>query len=315
MMDTLVFRLKFRQLLLLRQISLEPSLNRAARSLNLSQPTASKLLQDMETDLGVQLFERHTHGVTPTQAGLVAIRHAGQILADLGRLRHDLQAVSRGLSGTVSIGAIGAALHDIVTPVLAMLVRSHPDISVTLQVTTSDDLMEMLQSGRIDLALGRPMDGIARGLLHIEELSSEPLLVVAGARNALHDSPGLTLEQLSRERWIVQTRPSPMRVALERIFTLARLPVPAHPIELSSILATIDLLTQSDMLSALPRSIYRLFEPAGIIRELPVSLPDLIGPYHLMRMHERAMTPAIAYLANALKQQAIGLSDNPIQQV
>lgn len=314
MMDTLVFRLKFRQLLLLRQISIEPALNRAARTLNLSQPTASKLLQDMETDLGAQLFDRHPHGLTPTRAGLVATRHAERILADLGRLRHDLQAVGRGLSGTVSIGAIGAALHDIVSPVLAALVRSHPEISVTLQVATSDDLMEMLQSGRIDLALGRPLGTVAHDLLQVDELSSEPLIVVAGSHNPLHDSKGLTLDRLSRERWIVQTRPSPMRLALESIFTMARLPLPDHPVELSSIFATVDLLTQSDMLSALPRSIHRLFAPTGLIRELPVSLPDLIGPYHLMRVRERAMTPAILYLAEAFQRQAIGLSDSVIQQ-
>ncbi|MFC0500832.1 LysR family transcriptional regulator [Asaia krungthepensis] len=315
MMDTLIFRLKFRQLLLLRQISIEPSLNRAARSLNLSQPTASKLLQDMETDLEAQLFERHAHGLTPTGAGLVAIRHAEQILADLGRLRHDLQAVKRGLSGTVRIGAIGAALHDLVTPVLSDLAQSHPEINVTLQVTTSDDLMEMLQAGRIDLALGRPVEGVSPGLLMVEEMAPEPLHVVAGAQNPLLQGQTFTLETLSALRWIVPVRPSPMRKAVEAIFTMARLPLPEHPIEVSSILATIDLLAQSDMVSALPGSVCALFAGSGMVRILPVSLPDVIGPYFLMRMRERNMTPAVAHLARQLRERAIGLSDSAIQEV
>ncbi|WP_122049648.1 LysR family transcriptional regulator [Asaia bogorensis] len=312
MMDALIFRLKFRQLLLLQQISLEPSLNRAARSLNLSQPTASKLLQDMEDDLGAQLFERHSHGLTPTAAGRVAIRHAEKILADLGRLREDLHAVKRGLTGTVSIGAIGAALHEIATPVLASTTRSHPEISLTLRVTTSDDLMALLQSGRIDLALGRPTEGIGHDLLTIEEISDEPLLVVAGCGNILFQAEALDLDALIQQRWIVQMQPSPLRRAFEGIFTMARLPMPQRLTELSSVLATIDLLTQSDMVSVLPRSLYRMFEKTGMIGELPVSLPDIIGPYHLIRMRDRALSPAAQFVWEALKERAIGKADSGI---
>ncbi|MDL2172379.1 MULTISPECIES: LysR family transcriptional regulator [Asaia] len=312
MMDALIFRLKFRQLLLLQQISLEPSLNRAARSLNLSQPTASKLLQDMEDDLGAQLFERHSHGLTPTDAGRVAIRHAEKILADLGRLREDLQAVKRGLTGTVSIGAIGAALHEIVTPVLASTTRSHPEISLTLRVTTSDDLMALLQSGRIDIALGRPIEGIGHDLLTIEEISDEPLLVVAGCDNILFQAEALDLNALIHQRWIVQMQPSPLRRAFEGIFTIARLPMPQRLTELSSVLATIDLLTQSDMVSVLPCSLFRMFEKTGMIGELPVSLPDIIGPYHLIRMRDRALSPAAQFVWDALRERAIGKADSGI---
>ncbi|WP_336762314.1 LysR family transcriptional regulator [Asaia sp. VD9] len=313
MIDTLVFRLKFRQLLLLRQISREPALNRAARSLNLSQPTASKLLQDMETDLEAQLFERHAHGLTPTRSGLVAIRHAEQILADLGRLRHDLQAVGRGLSGTVTIGTIGAPLHEIITPVLVSLAETEPELCVTLHVGTSDDLMNMLHAGRIDLAIGRAIEGIGSDLLLVEELASEQLLIVAGAQNPINERIPKTLHDLRDARWIIHTRPSPMRQAIETAFTLARLPLPSFPIELSSVTATIDLLSQSDMLAVVPRSIYKLFARSGILRELPVSLPDIMGSYSLIRLRNRTVTPEMDYLAGEIRGRAIGLSDNAIK--
>lgn len=313
MTDNLIFRLKFRQLLLLRQIDLEPSLNRAARSLNLSQPTASKLLQDMETDLEAQLFERHAHGLTPTRAGSVAIRHARQILADLGRLRHDLQAVRQGLSGTVSIGAISAPLHEIILPILADLAEAQPDISVTLHVNTSHDLMEMMQAGRIDLAVGRPVDGIAADLLIVEELAPERLVIVAGAQNPILQNPPTSLAQLTEARWIVHTTPSPMRQAIEAAFTMARLPLPLFPVELTSIYATIDLLQQSTLLAVLPRSVFNLLAKTEILRELPVILPDLLSPYSLMRLRDRPPTPAVAYLSDEIKIRAIGLSDSVIK--
>ncbi|NVN05195.1 LysR family transcriptional regulator [Asaia spathodeae] len=313
MTDNLIFRLKFRQLLLLRQIDLEPALNRAARSLNLSQPTASKLLQDMETDLDVQLFERHAHGLTPTRAGSVAIRHARQILADLGRLRHDLKAVQHGLSGTVSIGAISAPLHEIILPILADLAEAQPDISVTLHVNTSHDLMEMMQAGRIDLAVCRPVDNLSAGSLTVEELAPERLVVVAGARNPILQNPPSSLAELIDARWIVHTAPSPMRQAIESAFTMARLPLPLFPVELTSIYATIDLLQQSTLLAVLPRSVFNLFEQTEILRELPVVMPDLLSPYSLVRLRDRPFTPAMAYLYDEIKCRAIGLSDSVIK--
>ncbi|WP_025885566.1 LysR substrate-binding domain-containing protein [Asaia prunellae] len=228
-------------------------------------------------------------------------------------MRHDLQAVQQGLSGTVAIGTISAPLREIILPILSDLAEAQPDISVTLHVSTSHDLIEMMQEGRIDLAIGRPVEGIPADMLVVELLAEEHLVIVAGARNPVHQTPPTCLGELTHARWVAHMAASPMRQALEAAFTMARLPLPLFAVELSSIYATIELLTQSDMLAVLSRPVYNSFKDAGIIRELPVVLPDILTPYAMLRLRDRTMTPAMTYLSDEIKRRAIRLSDSAIR--
>ena len=76
-------RLKLRHLQLFLALEEHRNLHRAAASLAISQPAASKLLGDLESQLGVTLFERHSRGVTPNWYGEIVIRHARSILSEL----------------------------------------------------------------------------------------------------------------------------------------------------------------------------------------------------------------------------------------
>src|SRR5450631_3885935 len=87
-------RLKSRQMLLLIALQEMRSLRKAAASLNMTQPTATKLLQDLEHAIGLPLFDRGRRGVQPTNYGEVMIRHARLVLADLDRTRLELEALS-----------------------------------------------------------------------------------------------------------------------------------------------------------------------------------------------------------------------------
>jgi DNA-binding transcriptional LysR family regulator len=94
-------RLKSRQMLLLLAVHELRSLRKAAVSLNMTQPTATKLLQDLEHTIGLALFDRGRRGMQPTNYGEVMIRHARLVLADLDRTRLELDALSTGATGQV----------------------------------------------------------------------------------------------------------------------------------------------------------------------------------------------------------------------
>ena len=95
----LLMRLRTRQLLLLEALGREHNLGRAAAALGMSQPAATKLLQQAEEALGVRLFTRHARGMEPTATGAVLIRYARQSLVDFGFAREQMAALRSGLRG------------------------------------------------------------------------------------------------------------------------------------------------------------------------------------------------------------------------
>src|SRR5690606_27417740 len=100
---SLLLRLRTRQLALLSLLDAERNLGRAAAALHISQPAASKLLQQAEDTFGMALFERHARGMTPTPHGEILIRYARRMLTDFGFVREEMVALSSGLRGTLRV--------------------------------------------------------------------------------------------------------------------------------------------------------------------------------------------------------------------
>ena len=150
-------RLKSRQMLLLIALHEVKSLRKAAAMLNMTQPTATKLLQDLEHNIGLPLFDRGRRGMQPTNYGDVMIRHARLVLADLNRTRLELEALSSGATGQIKIGAVISAIPFLLARAVAKLKRQHPRLFVSIDVGTSDALVPALAKGELDVLLARPL--------------------------------------------------------------------------------------------------------------------------------------------------------------
>jgi DNA-binding transcriptional LysR family regulator len=302
---SLLGRLKLRQLSLVLAAEETRNLHRAAERLGLSQPSATKLLQEIEHTLGVRLFERSAQGIVPTAFGSLTVRHARLLLSDLSRLQQDIDGLKDGVSGTVRVGSIVAAVPNLLSRAVALATERHPTVSVSVSVDTSDALLVALQAGRLDFVIGRPLGAVGQRGLCCVSLNDEALCVVSGPGHPLAARTELGLADLASERWILQPEPSPMRRAIEAAFTLQGLPVPPHPVEASSVLATVSLLQHSAMLAVLPRSVSTFYAATGGVVELPVPVPDLLGPYALVSVEDRPVTPAAERLRDILLDPAI----------
>jgi molybdate transport repressor ModE-like protein len=166
-------RVKTRQLMLLIAIEEHGNIHRAAESLNMSQPAASKLLKDLEDLIGVPLFERLPRGMRATWYGESLIRHARIALASLGEAGAEIEALRAGHAGNVSVGAISGPAMTLLPPVLAALNREHPDLRVSVSIESSDVLLEQLAQNRIDLMIGRLFPRHDKRNLHYEPIADE----------------------------------------------------------------------------------------------------------------------------------------------
>ncbi len=103
---SIVSRLRFRQVALLTALDEQGSLHKAAEVMHMTQPAATKALHEMESALGVTLFDRSTRGIEATELGRCVIRYARLIQSDVANLREELQGMLTGQGGRLSIGTI-----------------------------------------------------------------------------------------------------------------------------------------------------------------------------------------------------------------
>src|SRR3546814_21195103 len=127
---SLLLRLRTRQLALLSLLDDERNLGRAAAALHISQPAASKLLQQAEDTFGVALFERHARGMTPTPYGEILIRYARRMLTDFGFVREEMVALGSGLPGNLRIGCVPGAVPALLAPPISASQHLHQRVAV-----------------------------------------------------------------------------------------------------------------------------------------------------------------------------------------
>ena len=304
LLSSTISRVKLRQMSLVLALIETRNLHRAAESLNLSQPAASKLLQEIEHTLGVSLFERLPRGMVPTVYGIAAARHARLLLRDLHRLQQEMEGLKRGIEGTVHLGAVMAAVPRLIAEALAALNQQHSNLRVSVLTDTSDGLLAELHSGRLDVVVGRPISKRDHDTLTWEPLLDERATIVVGVNNPLRHQNGLTLVDLAQESWVLQPSTTPMRRAVEAAFTTAQLDLPRHSVETVSMLATASLLAQTNMISVVPDSIASYFIDLGTLAELPVKLPVGLEPCGLITVADRPIDTATEALMAVLRATA-----------
>lgn len=148
-------RLRLHLLRAVDAIETHRSLLKASVTLGLGQPALTKSLQELEKTLQLRLFERHSRGVQPTEAGMMFVRSARRILAELSRLDEELDLLSLHGGGVVAISALPVAAAGVLPGALTRLKAQHPEVSVRLQQGRTEELLPLLASGEIDLIVGR----------------------------------------------------------------------------------------------------------------------------------------------------------------
>lgn len=301
----LLMRLRTRQLLLVAQLGLAANLGRAAAALGISQPAATKLLQQTEDALGQTLFTRLARGMQPTPAGEVLIRFAQQLLTDFGAARAEMQALTRGLSGLLRVGSVPGAMPGLLAPALVAWQRDHPRVAVTVVVDTSDRMLAQLARGEVDLVLGRLSEGFHDDDYDSRALLTEPqVLVLRRGHPLLAAAEPPTLRELSRQTWVLQPPGSPQRRRFEALLHEAGIHRRLDITETASTVATTALLAMSDRLAVMPASLARHYAALGVLAELPFTLPLTVPSVHLITRRQRAPSPAAASFAEALVAMA-----------
>ena len=146
-----------RQLRMFVTTALLGNVSRASESLHISQPALSRALQELESQLGVQLLKRSTRQLSLTHEGLHFLPVAQRLLRDLDEATEALRERARGLTGSVTV-AVGTAFGSVVLPtVLAAFSASHPGVRIRLVDDNSAGITARVADADVNLGIGSPV--------------------------------------------------------------------------------------------------------------------------------------------------------------
>jgi LysR family transcriptional regulator of gallate degradation len=243
-----------------------------AREFGITQPAISASLKDLESRLGLALFERSAQGVTPTDAGALLAFHFKRVLSELRHLAPDIAAVKGTLLGTVNIGALPLGRTLLLPSAIAAVLAAHPGLRVTTVESPYEVLAAGLRSGDIDFILGALRPPQAGKDLHQEALFEDRISVIARAGHPLLRRRRIGFDDLQRARWVLSRQGSPSRELLERSFREAAQALPAPAVETGDLAILRGLLLQSDMLTAISAQQLHYEIAAGTLVVLPFPL-------------------------------------------
>jgi len=189
----------------------EGHITRAAERLGMQQPPLTRQIKAIEREMDVQLFRRKARGVELTDAGRAFLNDARAMLGHLDHALDTARRTARGEQGQISVGYTSSpAFHPLVPRVVREFRCAFPLVSLTLDESPPDDLIERMQNEKIDIAfIGGPVanqEGIA-----IDPLLEEPMVVALPSGHPLTRSEdgrdtALSLKSLANETFIVYGR-------------------------------------------------------------------------------------------------------------
>lgn len=302
-------KLKLNQLMAFDRVLETGSLLRAANDLGLTQPALTRIIYELESCFEAPLLERTNRGVKPTDLGALLGRRVKSLMAELRVLTDEVNAYIDGSGGHVIVGTVIVAAAKLLPQAVMRLKHRAPDVVVTIHEWNTAQLYPALASGDLDIVVGRLPDAASalKGEFALEHhlLFRESLCVVGGARRWRERSAPMALSQLAGEAWILPPPQSPVRAAAQSLFADAGLAWPTDVVESLSILASIELMTQTPRVALMPRTAAQPFVDAGTLCILDVAESVDFGAVGYSVRAGQALTPACRHFVECLHEAAL----------
>jgi len=178
----------------------------AAHQLRVSQPAVSSAIAELEGAIGTQLFIRqHARGINLTPAGHRVVNEARLLLKHARDFMQTAQEFGGTLTGNITVGSFLTLAVRFMPALLARFAQLHPRIDVTLQEGDQEQLLTMLRSGKIELALA--YDFALTDDVEAQSLAELPPFVIVSAKHRLARRRRVSLRELANEPFVLLDLP------------------------------------------------------------------------------------------------------------
>jgi DNA-binding transcriptional LysR family regulator len=214
---------ELRQLKHFLVVAEEHHFTRAAQRLNIVQSGLSASIQALEEDLGAALFVRTTRRVELTDAGRTLLVEARRALAAADAARDAVASVQGLTRGTLTIGLMQGLPASVALPeTLGRFHRQYPGVAIRLVQAGSEQLLESVRSGSLDLAFPAVAGPLPPGIV-TRPLAESALVLACSASHRLAARHHVTLEDLRDEDFVEFQHDWTASLLADRAFAEARI--------------------------------------------------------------------------------------------
>jgi DNA-binding transcriptional LysR family regulator len=259
---------------------------RAAQKCCLSQPAFSALIQSIEAEAGVRLFDRSTRHVELTAEGKLFEQWASRLLSDFDTAFVNLKDHVTLRRGRVAISALPTIAATMLAPVLAEYHAAYPGVAIEMFDTLADASLALVREGRADLAL--TAGKVEHPDFEVQRLFDEPFHLVCRRDDPLLARATVTLDDLAERPFIHMVRSSSIRQKIEAELAA----VSMRTVMEVAHLGTVGALIESGLgISVLPaRAVPRLGMPNLASR--PLGGKPLFRTHYMIQARQRSLSAA-----------------------
>jgi molybdate transport repressor ModE-like protein len=300
--------MKLSQLRNLVAVASAGTVRQAARSLNLSQSSVTKSIQQLEKMLGVELLHRGTQGVLPTEAGKALIARAKIIEAELRHARSDIENVLGASVGEIRISASPSVATGLIPRTVLAFKRGRPRVSFLIQEGVYPDVLSAVRVGEIDFAICLVPERIRDDALHFESLLADRLTPAVRINHPLISARKLTLADLVGYDWVIYRRSRTGWDIFEQTFVTHGFDPPRSTIECTSFACVLALIENSDAITLVPSHLFaEASRPTSIA---PVFLDSGMPPWQVMVISrpQHELSPVCLAFLEELRRMAAKLN-------
>lgn len=220
-----LYEMEIHQLRYFCAVAQTGSFTKAAEQEGIAQPSLSQQIVRLEKSLGARLFDRLGRGVRLTESGAKLLPQALEILRQVNGARTSVESLQRGVAGRLTIGCIPTIMPYFLAPAMSRFSAEYPDVELRLVEDITPNLVLLLQTGEIDLAVVSPP--VHNPDMVCSELFREQILVAVGEGHKLAKADRATFQDLDNEKLLLLREGHCFRDNALRLCARARMEVHA----------------------------------------------------------------------------------------
>lgn len=226
--------LRPRHLLYLAAIGEHGSFVKAARSLGISQPALSLIVQRVEDITKTRLVNRGRHGARLTEAGKLLARRGSEVEVAVSLASKDLELMSHGISGKLRIGGTPLATNTIIPEIIGAILSITEDVSISIIEGHDEDLLDKLSRNELDLAISAPGTLLNRPSIEVTQMFVAKTVLAVRAGHPLLEKPSVSLADLENALWALPHKGGSFRDQVDALFVVNSIPFPRRTVEAAS---------------------------------------------------------------------------------
>jgi DNA-binding transcriptional LysR family regulator len=297
-------RLKFRHLRLFVALGIHENMARAAESIGLSQPAASKLLAEVEKSLGARLFSRLPRGLQANELGNVFIRRSRAILSELSKAGTEFNALRSGDVGAANVGTISSVGLELIANAINVTQQDNSSIQVWVDVGTTEHLLKQVAEGMLDFAIGWETPEIDRTVFSFSALMNETFTFFCRAGHPLLKKQNIRLADLVDAQWVLPSPGTSARHVTESLFLANGLQPPSRVINTTTFMSFLVFMRVADAVTVSSSGLTNLFSSLGEFQAIPIGEPFGAETLGVFTLNGIELKPSARRLLDEVKRAA-----------